>query len=408
MKQHPQTLRIAAVALFASAAFVNAPLFGQDVPVVAPPPPVQAAPPPPTAVIPPPIIVPRAPPPRAAPADPPRATRSAPEPRQAQRTAPRPAERSTRTTTPVPAAPVAAAPEAAAPAPTPTSAEAAPPPAAVQPAQPNGDAPSDVSDSTLTWLVVAGLALVIALAGFVFLRRRRVSEEEYYQEEPAYEQPVAVDEPVLPVRDYQPALVTPAFNRAAPAPVAEPEVVAAATGLAMHEADRADVEALNASSHPEGHRPWLEFLLRPVRAGTTEDEALVEFELTVGNTGTVSAEDVRISTWMVAGGEGSEMERSLIEPPAEATTSETRIAAGDGARVDATIALPRERLKDDVLPVLVADARYTLPGGGEGRTSARFAVGLPSGDGLAPFAAALGEGLREDVEARVEGEPEHV
>ena len=91
-----------------------------------------------------------------------------------------------------------------------------------------------------------------------------------------------------------------------------------------------------------------------------------------------------------------------------AATSETRIAPGDGTKVDATIAVPRERLAGDVLPVVVADARYRLPGGGEGRTSARFAVGLPSGDGLAPFAVALGDGLREDVEVRLHGEPEHV
>jgi hypothetical protein len=184
-------------------------------------------------------------------------------------------------------------------------------------------------------------------------------------------------------------------------------VVAAGAGLSVHEADRADMEALNASSSPEGHRPWLEFLMRPVRAGTTDDETLVEFELTVGNTGTVAAEDVRISTWLLAGS-GSEMESALIEPPADAATSETRIAPGDGAKVDASIALPRARLQGDVLPVVVADARYSLPGGGEGRTSARFAVGLPSGDGLQPFAVALGEGLSENIEARLEGEPEHV
>ena len=65
-------------------------------------------------------------------------------------------------------------------------------------------------------------------------------------------------------------------------------------------------------------RPWLEFLMRPVRAGTSQDDAIVQFELTVGNTGDVAARDVRISTWMVAAGEGTDMERSLIEPPADA------------------------------------------------------------------------------------------
>lgn len=407
MKQHPQTFRMAAVALFASAAFVNAPVSGQAAPVVAPPPPVQAAPPPPVAVTPPPAVTP-APAPRTAPADPPRASTPAPQARQTARPAPRavePASRAARRTEP--AAPVAPPPEAIAPAAPAPAIEAAPPPAtAAEPVQPSGGvAIVDSEDSTMAWLLAGGLALVIALAGLVFWRRRRAAEENYYYEE-TYEEPVVVAEPAEPaVREYQPALVTPSFRR--PAPVAEPEVVAATNGMALGQAERADLEALAASSAPEGHRPWLEFLMRPVRAGTTEDEALVEFELTVGNTGTVSAEDVRISTWMLSGA-GSEAERSLIEPPAGATTSETRIAPGDGAKVDATIALPRERLQDDVLPVVVADARYRLPGGGEGRTSARFAVGLPSGDGLAPFAVALGEGLRDDIEARLDGEPEHV
>lgn len=412
MKTHPQTLRIAAVALFATAAFVNAPVYGQTAPVVAPPPPVQVAPPAPVAVTPPAVAPTPAPAPRAAPVEP-RAAAPAPEPRQTARQAPRNVERATRTvsrTAPAPS-PAAPAPEATAPAPAPV-AETTPPPAApapaIEPVAPSGGvAVAESDNSTLTWLIAAGLALAIALAGLAFLRRRRAAEEdEYYYEETAYDEPSVVAEPEpVAERDYQPAIVTPAFRRAGPVP--EAEVVAAATGIEIGEAEPADMEALAAGSAPEGHRPWLEFLMRPVRAGTTEDEALVEFELTVGNTGTVSAEDVRISTWMLSG-EGSEAERSLVEPPAGATTSETRIAAGDGAKVDATIALPRARLRDDVLPVVVADARYRLPGGGEGRTSARFAVGLPSGDGLAPFAVALGEGLRDDVEVRLEGEPEHV
>lgn len=411
MKQQPQTLRTAAVALFAAAAFVHVPVFGQAAPVIAPPPPVQVAPAPPVTVAPP-AATPALPPGAARPE--PRAAAPAPAERQTTRQAPRTVERSTRTASrpaarPAPttaAVPAVPTPEAAAPSPAPAAETVPPPTAPAEAVQPGGGVAVAESDySTLTWLVAAGLALVIALAAFAFWRRRRTVQEDYYEE--TYEEPESVAEPSRTVPgDYQPALVSPAFRR--PEPVAEPEVVAAASGMALSEADRADMEALAAASIPEGHRPWLEFLMRPVRAGTTDDEAQVEFELTVGNTGTVAAEDVRISTWMLAGREGSDMETALIEPPAGAATSEIRIPAGDGARVDATIALPRARLRDDILPVVVADARYRLPGGGEGRTSARFAVGLPSGDDLAPFAVALGEGLREDVEVRLEGEPEHI
>lgn len=402
MKQHPQILRIATVALFASAALVNAPLFGQDAPVVAPPPPVQVAPPP--VVTAPPAAAP-------APAREPGDEVPAREARQT-RAAPRTIERSTRTASrPAPApvvAPALPAPDAAAPAS--VSESVAPPgvqPASAEPVQAGGGVSvAEGEDRSLTWLVAAGLALMIAFAGLLFWRRRGA---ETHGHEEAHEEPALVVQPdARAANEYQPALVTPVFRRAGPVPVAEPEVVAAATGgMALHEPDRADIEALTAASSPEGHRPWLEFLMRPVRAGTTGDEALVEFELTVGNTGTVAAEDVRISTWMLADGQGSEAERALIERPADAATSATRIAPGAGTKVDATIALPRARLRDDVLPVVVADARYRLPGGGEGRTSARFAVGLPSGDGLALFALALDDGLRNDVEARLDGEPEH-
>ena len=417
MKQNPQTLRIAIVALSASAALSTAPVYGQEaapVSVAPPPPPVATAPPPAISVTPPAAARPAVPAPtlRTAPAPAPTARTAAPaEPaaRRATRTVERsraPAARSAPATS---AAPAAAAPAAT---PTPAPAPAAEMPAPVPaetPAAPvdtGGNAEISEGGSNLMWLIAGGVALLLAAIAFLAWRRRRAAEEDYYYDEP-YEEQVVV-EPVADTAyrpetsDYQPQIVAPvpAFRREAAEPRHEPEV-------ALRRASEADLEALAAASDPDSNRPWLEFLMRPVRAGTSGDEALVEFELTVGNTGSAPAEDVRISTWMLAGGT-SEMESSLIEPPAAAATSETRIEAGDGTRVEARIAVPREQLAGDRLPVVVADARYRLPDGGEGRTAARFAVGLPSGDGLAPFAVELGEGLRDDVEVRLEGEPERV
>ena len=111
--------------------------------------------------------------------------------------------------------------------------------------------------------------------------------------------------------------------------------------LHVADADSADVEALASGSEAPSGRPWLEFLMRPVSAGASEEEAVVEFELTVGNTGSVAARDVRISTWMFAAGSAqeSEMEQLLIEPPAGASVSEAPIDRGsDSGR--ARIALP--------------------------------------------------------------------
>jgi hypothetical protein len=323
-----------------------------------------------------------------------RATRAAPAPR-----APVRAARAAAPVRQAAPAPVQAAP---APAPIPTTVtagaapEVAPVPVPVEPAAAAPETPAaapaePAANGIAPWqwaLAAAALALVVFGAMLLISRRRRRAEEAYF-DEVVYEEPAFVEPAATP----EPALVP---------------VAAAADEISLADSDRADVDALAASSEPAPNRPWLEFLMRPVRAGTSEDETRVEFELTVGNTGSVPAKDVQVSTWMVAAGEGTDMERSLIEPPADANHSEMSIAPGDGARVDGAISLPRDRLRASVLPVIVADARYRLPDGSEGRTHASFAVGLPSGEGIAPFAVDLPSGLRDDVEARLHGEPERV
>jgi len=340
----------------------------------------------------------------AAPAPAPVAARAAPPP---ARTATRTVRTATRTIVRprAEAAPVrrpAAAPAAPAPAPAPVAAAPEPVPVAT----PAAAAPVAAPERTLTtlwpWLAGAALLLIAAIA-VVALRRRRTEEEVYY-DEPVYE-------PAEPVVEAAPE---PSFTHEAPivaaAALHQREAEPVADEVAIVESDAADVEALAAGSEPIAGRPWLEFLMRPLRAGTSRDDAIVQFELTVGNTGSVEAKDVRISTWMVAGGQGTDMERSLIDPPADATVNEVDIAAGDGARVEARIALPKAGMTEPVLPVVVADARYTLPDGSEGRTHASFEIGRPEGEGeaLAPFPIDRSSGLSENVEARLHGEPERV
>ena len=71
------------------------------------------------------------------------------------------------------------------------------------------------------------------------------------------------------------------------------------------------------------------------------------------------------------------------------------------------VALSTEKVEGDaVLPVVVADARYLLPDGSEGRTSATFAVGVPDGEELAHFAVDNPSGLNEGVVAKPLGEME--
>jgi hypothetical protein len=161
-------------------------------------------------------------------------------------------------------------------------------------------------------------------------------------------------------------------------------------------------------------RPWLDLRVRPARAGVTGEDAVVEFELAVENQGSAAARDVRITTWLLPAGPGreSEMERMLLErdsaPAADAETlPEVTIDPGQGQRIETSVHLATSGLQgDSLLPVLFAEARYRLPDGSEGRTSASFAVGVPDGEELAHFGLENPSGLHEGVVARELGEPE--
>jgi hypothetical protein len=237
-----------------------------------------------------------------------------------------------------------------------------PPPVAlpVAPAAAPPAAPAEQgARSFLPW-AIAGLLALGALA-FFLLRRRRVGRTE----EPVYE----TDRAEI-------------FDEPAPAAVAPAAVAAVDEG-----------------------RPEIDLDLLPRRAGVTGDEAIVEFELALGNHGSAPARDVRVSTWLVASGQSSETESALIERADE--TSVPAIAAGSSERMSGAVTLATGGLAgDSVLPVVVAEARYTLPDGSEGRTQATYAVGVPDGEEFAHFAIDNPSGLHDDVVARELGEPE--
>jgi len=441
MKQKSHPHRSAIAMLLAAVALPATPVFAQDIqplpvpaqtaptPRVTPPPVVSVAPPvapeavqaPPQAQRPPLQTVQSIP---AVTEPEPEAPAAAPPVRSATRTAPQPRVRAAQ---PAPSP----APVAAAPAPALTPVPVVPPvaavaepiaPAPVEPvaAEPVAPAPAQSGNAAWMWLV-AGLAVIAAIAGLLAWRRRRAAEDYYEEayEETAYQpamEPVVepvpdamvAAAPVVPVA----ALHVPAAPRhdVVTAHADAADSVAEAENVSVSDADTADVDAMVASSSAPAGRPWLELMMRPMRAGTNRDDAVVEFELTVGNAGDVPAKDVRISTWMFAAGsaQDSEMERMLIEPPADATVSEVTIAPGDGTRIEAAIALPTaHEAGGSVLPVLVADARYTLADGSEGRTSASFEIGLARGDDIEGFSTARPTGMHEDIDARLHAEPQH-
>ncbi len=342
-----------------------------------------------------------------------RTTRTAPARQSARATPTRtaPAASAVATPAPVAAEPSAPAPAAPAPAPATTAPAANPVPVAETPVETAATTATTETDGAPLWPIAVIAALIVAAgAAFLLMRRRRQAAYDEYEAEPTYYE--ATPEPAYVAPVAEPAYVAPAAVAAAPiVAAAETPVV---TGLAdeptVSDAPAEDVAALTDAAAPVRNRPWLEFAMRPVRAGTSADEALVEIELTVANSGTVAAENVRVSTFMLTDAHASEMENMLVDAPADASIDPMRIAAGEGTRIDATLAVLKADFggEDHVTPVIVADARYTLPDGSEGRTSASFVFGVSDADSGALVPIDLADRvMRDDIEARLHGQVEH-
>jgi LPXTG-motif cell wall-anchored protein len=253
-----------------------------------------------------------------------------------------------------------------------------PEPVRVEPLQPEQAAEGGMSPLPF---LLAGALLVAALALFLLRRRRRVHSviHERAQERSESLTAALAREPMAVPPRAAPLAATPAA-----APVAAAPVAAAAV---------------------EEGRPDLDLALRAIRAGVTGGEAQVEFELIVENRGSATAHDLRVSTFLFASGPGQEsaIERMLVERAehGEAELPRTDLEAGMGKRIEASVELSTANVEGgSVLPVVVAEARYRLPGGVEERKSAFYAVGLPDGEELAHFATDNPSGLHEGVEAR--------
>jgi hypothetical protein len=253
------------------------------------------------------------------------------------------------------------------------------PVAPVEAAEPSPVANNETDASSyLPWLIIPALAI----GGLLLLarRRRRVADQDDYV---AYEEPTVTAEPAPAAYVDEPA-PTPVHRE----PAAHILPVAAAA----------------AAAPANNGRPWLDLAITPVRAGVGEDAARVEFELGVENNGSAPAQDVRISTWLL-NGNGTDMERMLIDRPATPQQLDTSLEPGDGTRIATAVALPRAGIEDAILPVVAAEARYRLPDGSEGRTAASFAVGVARGEKLVMFDVENPSGMHEGVEARLHGEP---
>jgi hypothetical protein len=429
-------MRTTRAALFIGAAILSTPAFAQDTPQQVTPPPIMTtpAPAPAPAAQPQVVIQPSAPVVQSVPsvAEQQRGAAAADAPAPAARRATATRATTTRTTTtttraaPAPVrqaapapAPVADTPTAPPSAPVPVQ-DAAPAPVAAPVDTTPAPAPVAVDSATTTtssspvlwpWLL-GGLALVIAgLAVFLLSRRRRndeaVTTEPVYVE-PDYVAPVAAAPMIEPVTAPVDARIDP---RVVP-PAITPEVIPVAEQVEeaeIAEARKDDLAGVADTDAPVSNRPWIELGLRPVSAGTSEEEAMVDFELTVGNSGDTAARNVRISSFMLADeAESTEMDRLLTEHRSDTIVPPVSIDPGDGTRVDAHLAVPKGELGRTFNPVVVAEARYTLPDGSEARTSAAFRIGRPAYEGGIGAIGSSRPQVVEDLAAELYGQPEHV
>lgn len=123
-------------------------------------------------------------------------------------------------------------------------------------------------------------------------------------------------------------------------------------------------------------RPWIRMMLQPVAAESRGEEQTVDYELIIENEGHVPARNVRVSSFLAHGDAASAM-------PAQ--TRHVDIGPGASVPLPGRITVP-----EGVDPKIVADARYPLPDGGQGRLAALFGIDLSS-----PEAAAQVEDVLE-------------
>lgn len=265
-------------------------------------------------------------------------------------------------------------------------------PANEAPATPVPDAaptaPAAEPDGGRGWIYI-GIAVIASIAALLWWRRRRtrvdaaVSHDEPAAAPPAEAEPVPAQQPdeIVDMSVAEPTV-----------PVEPPPVVAPVAG-----------------------RPWIDLELRPIKAGVNVMDALVEFDLTVTNSGDVAAQDVQIAAWLLSANanQDAEVARFLDNLPAEAIMTPFSVEPGESKRVDAAIALPRTGLsvvtardRPFFVPLVIADARYGLPDGGQGRTSATYVVGtaLAGQQKLGPIWLDRGVRMHDDVQARLHAE----
>jgi hypothetical protein len=156
-------------------------------------------------------------------------------------------------------------------------------------------------------------------------------------------------------------------------------------------------------------RPSLKLELKLGRAIVDEKKAAVEFHLTVFNSGSIAARNVRIEASLFNAGphQDAQIQAFFDAPlgqgdPIDAITPMQRIS------VDSAVILPREQVQPIeyegrllFVPLIAFNALYVWPGGGPGQTSASYLIGKQTdGEKLAPLRLDLGPRLFRNLAVR--------
>ena len=295
-----------------------------------------------------------------------------------------------------PAAPIAAA------VPAPVTAPAAPVAAQTPFAQPTtatDDPPAPASEPTVAserpvwpW-VVAGLALLGLIIAALSYGRRRRAFARYDNYDPREVDTSRAAQPTMAAQPIVPAAVE---SRA------EPEVVET-----PHGADAVIAETPAPVQHApvtpfmlrDDERPWIGLTLLPLCVGAQGEDMIVQYELTVENAGTVPAEGVRVSSFLI----DERDESGRMTAIGDVQSHVIDVAPEGSVPLTTTITIDRSLIREGAfLPKVVADARYPLPGDREGHFAARFAMGIADGDDLSGVDVANGDAMHDDVGARLD------
>jgi MYXO-CTERM domain-containing protein len=289
------------------------------------------------------------------------------EPAPARSTAPAAGPPADRTETST-AAPDVAEPEADLPAPV-FSGPSFPAPALPAPVADPGSAEASESLGWMPWAV--GLAALLALLGFVMLRRRRDAfAGDGYVRERAARVPAPAPRPV-------------------PAPPPAPVVV------------------------PSAPQPRIELDFQPDRMVLTPDKAEIHYRLTVRNAGDAAAADVRVVIDMFNAGTGQEAELAAFFAEQQLQGSdggEWRLAPGQEEKLQGVASMANANIRG----IEVQGRRLFIPlvafnfvcgDGGDGKvqTAASYIVGReadPPGEKMGPFRLDTGPRVYRNVGQR--------